>query len=153
MRSFLLATILTLLALAASIAPAHAQSARTVMETYDEGSVWHMIYMRTGPGQQTQYIESLSGVWKQQIELAEEMGFVLDHHVLAKWPASPGDWDVLIIEIFPNMAAYDEFWENWAKVDAEILRTRQQEQEAGERVRAERTMLGVQIAREVLFRE
>ncbi len=136
---------------AATATPAAAQSARNVLETYDEGPVWHMIYMRTGPGQHTQYLESLSGVWKQQIELAEEMGFVLDHRVLTKWPSSPDDWDVLIIEVFPNMAAYDSFWENWAEVDAEVLRTREAEAEAGEQVRAERIMLGVQIAREVLF--
>ncbi len=89
MRSFLFAAILTSLALAATLVPAHAQSARTVMETYDEGSVWHMIYMRTGPGQQTRYIESLSGVWKQQIELAERDGLCTEPSRSCKMAGKP----------------------------------------------------------------
>jgi len=151
MRTIVSSLASLLFIVAATAAPAAAQSARNVLETYDEGPVWHMIYMRTGPGQRAQYLKSLSGVWKQQIDLAKEMGFVLDHRVLTKWPSSTDDWDVLIIEVFPNMAAYDSFWENWAEVDAEIHRSREAEAKAGEQVRAERTMLGVQIAREVIF--
>lgn len=153
MRTLVSSLAALLFIFAATANPAAAQSARDVLETYDEGPVWHMIYMRTGPGQRTQYLESLSGVWKQQIDLAEEMGFVLDHRVLTKWPSSTDDWDVLIIEVFPNMAAYDSFWENWAEVDAEILRNREDEVEANASIRAERTLLGVQSAREVIFRD
>lgn len=152
MRTLVSSLASLLFIVSATVAPAAAQSARNVLETYDEGPVWHMIYMRTGPGQRTQYLESLSGVWRQQVELAEEMGFVLDHRVLTKWPSSPDDWDVLIIEVFPNMGAYDSFWENWAKVDAEIL-SREDDDAANASVRAERTMLGVQSAREVIFRD
>jgi hypothetical protein len=64
-------------------------------------------------------------------------------------PANPDDWDVLIIEIFPNMASYDTFWKDWAEVDAEIVADRAQEQEGTTRINAVRTMLGVQIGREV----
>jgi len=130
-----------------------AQSAREVRESYVEGPVWHMIYMRTASGQREAYLKSLSGVWREQVELAEVMGFVLDHHVLTKWPSDPDDWDVLIIEIFPNMAAYDTFWEDWAKVDAKILEDAERQKEIQAAVVAERTMLGVQIAREVTFKD
>jgi hypothetical protein len=74
---------------------------------------------------------------------------VLQHHVITKWPASPEDWDVLIIEIFPNMASYDTFWKDWAEVDAEIVADRAQEQEGTTRINVVRTMLGVQIGREI----
>jgi len=42
-----LGVAITILALSAV---AHAQSARSALEVYDEGAVWHMIYIRTGPG-------------------------------------------------------------------------------------------------------
>ena len=150
MRIFL-AVIASSLALFST--QAYAQSAREVRESYEEGPVWHMIYMRTAPGHREAYLKSLSGVWRDQVELAEKMGFVVDHHVLTKWPSDPSDWDVLIIEIFPNMAAYDTFWEDWAKVDAKILEDEERQKEIQAAVVAERTMLGVQIAREVTFKD
>ena len=122
------------------------------MEIYNEGPVWHMIYLRTASGHRERYLDALRRTWTQQVTLAEEMGFVLDHHVLTKWPGDEDDWDVLIIEIFPNMASYDSFWENWAQVDDQILASRDVEEQVGEQVRAERRLIGVKIAREVLFR-
>ena len=131
---------------------AKAQSARSVLELYDEGEVWHMIYIRTESGHRERYLEALNTTWEKQAALAEELGFLVDHHVLTKWPGDPEDWDVLIIEIFPNMAFYDSFWENWARVDEQTLETREEEENVGEQVRAERELLGVHIAREVLFK-
>ena len=133
-------------------AGATGQSARAALEVYEEGPVWHMIYMRTGPGSREAYLDSLSRTWIKQIELAEQMGFVLDHHVLTKWPGNLDDWNVLIIEIFPNMASYDSFWENWALVDAQILPDQRQQDAVSAEVVAKRTMLGVQIAREVFLK-
>ncbi|HEX9563766.1 MAG TPA: hypothetical protein VF981_07335 [Gemmatimonadaceae bacterium] len=131
--------------------PAGAQTARPALEIYHQGPVWHMIKVRTAPGQQNAYLQQLAGTWSRQVRLAEEMGFVLDHHVLTKWPADPADWDVLIIEIFPNMASYDTFLENWARVDAAVLPA--EEREGGQvDLNAIRTTLGVQIAREVRFK-
>ena len=151
MTAFRIVFLVMGLAALAGAPAAHAQSARTVLDVYDEGPVWHMIYVRTGPGQREAYLDSLSGTWTAQVELAEEMGFVLDHHVLTKWPTSPDDWDVLIIEIFPDMAAYDTFWEDWARVDAAILESREDEAEVSARVTAERTLLGIHVAREVFL--
>jgi len=131
---------------------ANGQSARTALEVYEEGPVWHMIHMRTAPGSREAYLDSLSRTWIKQVELAEKMGFVLGHHILTKWPANPDDWDVLIIEIFPNMAAYDSFWENWALVDAQILPDPREQDAVGAEVVATRTMLGVQISREIFLK-
>jgi hypothetical protein len=113
--------------------------------------VWHMIHVRTGSGQREAYLDDLSRTWVRQVALAEEMGFVLRHHVLTKWPSDTDDWDVMIVEVFPNMAAYDTFWENWARVDAKVLADREQEATAMKEVAAVRTMLGVQIAREIFL--
>jgi hypothetical protein len=29
----------------------------------------------------------------------------------------------MVIEIFPNMASYDTFWEDWAAIDSETVET------------------------------
>ena len=141
--------------LAALLTPANpisAQSARSALEIYEEGNVWHMIFVRTGQGMRERYLDNLSQTWQRQVEMAEQLGFVVSHNVLTKWPTNKDDWDVMIIEIFPNMAAYDTFWENWARVDEAILQDPELERNQGTLLNAEREILGIQIAREVLFR-
>ena len=134
-----------------TIYPANAQLARSALEIYEEGPVWHMIKIRTASGKREVHLDSLSRLWRKQVKLAEKMGFVLKHHVLTKWPHDESDWDVMIIEVFPNMAAYDEFWQNWAKVDAAILPSRTGETEAMTNLAEFRTFQGVEISREVFF--
>ena len=44
-------------------------------------------------------------------------------NVLTKWSSHPDDWNIMVIEIFPNMASYDTFWQDWADIDAETVDT------------------------------
>lgn len=132
---------------------AHSQSARSVLEVYDEGPVWHMVFVRTETGHREAYLDNLGKVFRVQMELAKDMGFVLDYKVIAKWPASPDDWDVLIIEKFPNMAAYDTFWEDFARVDAAVLNDPEMERQIAGLLNAERKLLGYQIGREVILKD
>ncbi len=132
-------------------ASAEAQLARSALEIYREGPVWHMIKIRTASGKREAYLDTMSRTWQRQVALAEEMGFVLTHHVLTKWPPDEDDWDVMIVELFPNMAAYDEFWQNWAKVDAATIPSRDDESQVMTDIAAIRTFQGVEIAREIFF--
>lgn len=97
--------------------PAWAQDAKAALDTYREGPVWQIMTFRAPPGKRETHLRNLATVWEQQAKLAKEMGFLLDYKILTKWPANPDDWNIMMIEIFPNMAAYDTFWENWLKVD------------------------------------
>ena len=95
-----------------------AQDARAALETYREGPVWQIMTFRVPPQNRETHLRNLATVWEHQAKLAQEMGFLLDYKILTKWPAHPEDWNVMMIEIFPNMASYDDFWENWAAVDS-----------------------------------
>ena len=100
---------------------AYGQTARVALETYDEGPVWQIMTFRTGPGRTEMYLRNIATVWEHQLKLAVEKEVLLDYKVLTKWSASPDDWNVMVIEIFPNMASYDTFWEDWAEVDSETV--------------------------------
>jgi len=114
------AVILGLLIVAPS---AFGQTARVALETYEEGPVWQIMTFRTAPGKTEIYLQDIAIVWEQQLKLAVEKGVLLDYKVLTKWSSSPDDWNVMVIEIFPNMASYDTFWEDWAAIDAETVDT------------------------------
>ena len=125
------------------------QTARVALETYEEGPVWQIMTFRTGPGKTELYLKNMATVWEHQLKLAVEKGVLIDYKVLTKWSSNPDDWNVMVIEIFPDMAAYDTFWEDWAAIDAETVDT-PKFQERLDRLEPTGTeVLGTVFAREV----
>ena len=56
----------------------------------------------------------------------------------------------MVIEIFPNMASYDTFWEDWAAIDAETIDTPEfQERLQSLKTTEDTQFLGTVFAREV----
>jgi hypothetical protein len=100
---------------------AHSQTARVALETYQEGPVWQIMTFRTGPGKTEAYLKNIAKVWEHQLKLAVKKDVLIDYKVLTKWSSSPDDWNVMVIEIFPSMASYDTFWEDWADIDSETV--------------------------------
>ena len=128
---------------------AYSQTARVALETYEEGPVWQIMTFRTAPGKTEIHLKNIATVWEHQLKLAVKKGVLVDYKVLTKWSSSPDDWNIMVIEIFPNMASYDVFWENWAAIDAETVDTPEFE-ERFERLQSTGTeFLGTVFAREV----
>jgi hypothetical protein len=96
----------------------YSQTARTALETYEEGPVWQMMTFRTAPGKTELHLKNIATAWEHQLKLAVKKGVLVDYKVLTKWSSNPDDWNIMVIEIFPNMASYDTFWEDWAAIDA-----------------------------------
>ncbi len=141
-----LSVILGLLALQQS---AYSQTARVALDTYEEGPVWQIMTFRTAPGKTEVHLKNIATVWEHQLKLAVKKGVLVDYKVLTKWSSSPDDWNIMVIEIFPNMASYDTFWEDWAAIDAETVET-PEFQARFERLQSTGTeFLGTVFAREV----
>ena len=100
---------------------AHGQTARVALETYEEGPVWQIMTFRTPPGKTELQLKNIATVWEHQLKLAVKKEVLVDYKVLTKWSSSPDDWNIMVIEIFPNMASYDTFWKDWAAIDAETV--------------------------------
>ena len=82
--------------------------------------------------------------------LAVKKDVLVDYKVLTKWSSSPDDWNIMVIEIFPNMASYDTFWEDWAAIDAETVDTPEFQERLGRlQSTADTQFLGTVFAREV----
>ena len=101
-----LSLVLGLLALQQT---AHSQTARVALETYDEGPVWQIMTFRTAAGKTELMLRNIATVWEHQLKLAVEKNVLLDYKVLTKWSSSPDDWNIMVIEIFPNMALSQEW--------------------------------------------
>ena len=147
---------LSLLTLVASFYFANsvqAQTAKTAMEVYDEGPVWQIMTFRAPPGMVEKRLQNNAKVWKHQLELAKEMGFMTDYKVLTKWSSSPDDWNIMVVEIFPNWAAYDTFWENWNKVDEQTVYKKEFQEIMAQMEPTGTEFLGTVFAREIYLKD
>ena len=141
-----LSMVFGLLALQSS---AVAQTARVALDTYEEGPVWQIMTFRTAPGKTELHLKNIATIWEHQLKLAVKKGVLVDYKVLTKWSSSPDDWNIMVVEIFPNMASYDTFWEDWAAIDEETIDTAAFK-ERFERMQSTGTQfLGTVFAREV----
>ena len=117
-NKFKLALCLTILM---TSGPVFAQTAQLALDTYEEGPVWQIMTFRTPPGRTEKHLQNIATVWEHQLKLAVSEGVLEDYKVLTRWSSSPEDWNIMVIEIFPNMASYDTFWEDWAGIDAQTV--------------------------------
>ena len=142
--------LLLVLGLLALHQSAYSQTARVALETYEEGPVWQMMTFRTASGKTELHLKNIATAWEHQLKLAVEKGVLVDYKVLTKWSSNPDDWNIMVIEIFPNMASYDTFWEDWAAIDAETIDTPEfQERLQSLKTTADTRFLGTVFAREV----
>jgi hypothetical protein len=129
---------------------AYSQTARMALETYEEGPVWQIMTFRTAPGKTEMHLKNIATAWEHQLKLAVKKDVLVDYKVLTKWSSSPDDWNIMVIEIFPNMASYDTFWEDWAAIDAETVDTPEFQERLGRlQSTADTQFLGTVFAREV----
>jgi hypothetical protein len=127
----------------------YSQTARVALDTYDEGPVWQIMTFRTAPGKTELYLKNIATVWEHQLKLAVNKGVLIDYKVLTKWSSSPDDWNIMVIEIFPNMASYDTFWKDWAAIDSETVETPEFQERFGRLEETGTEFLGTVFAREV----
>ena len=143
------AAALVMVALMAVPPIAGGQTAKIALETYEEGPVWQIMTFRTAPGRTELYLKNIATVWEHQLKLAVEKDILLDYKVLTRWAANPTDWNVMVIEIFPDMASYDSFWRDWAEVDAETVDTPEFQARFERLEPTDTEFLGTVFAREV----
>ena len=129
---------------------ANGQTARVALDTYEEGPVWQIMTFRTAPGKTELHLKNIATAWEHQLKLAVKKGVLVDYKVLTKWSSGPDDWNIMVIEMFPNMASYDTFWEDWAAIDAETVDTPEfRERLANLASTSDTQFLGTVFAREV----
>jgi len=138
-----------LLGLLALQPTASAQTARVALDTYEEGPVWQIMTFRTAPGKTELHLKNIATAWEHQLKLAVKKGVLVDYKVLTKWSSHPDDWNIMVVEIFPNMASYDTFWEDWAAIDAETVDTPEFAERFERRQPTGTEFLGTVFAREV----
>lgn len=122
-----------------------------VSRPYRNGSVWEVNFIRIKPGMDAAYMKYLAADWKKEQEALKAEGIILSYKILATEGHTPGDWNLLLMTEFKDLATLEA---SEAKADAIAQRVagNDEKQMQGYRDRSEiREVMGSRLAREIIL--
>lgn len=122
-----------------------------VSRPYRNGSVWTLAFIRIKPGMESAYLNYVAGDWKKEQEAMKQAGYALSYKVLATEGHTPGDWNLLLMTEYKDMASMEA---NEQKAEAMLQKMFGGDEKAqqGYRERAEiREIIGDRLAREIVL--
>jgi hypothetical protein len=122
-----------------------------VNRPFHNGSVWNIAFIRMKPGMETAYLNYLAGQWKVNQEASKKEGLILSYKVLTVEGHTPGEWNVMLMTEYKNLAAM-EANEDKADALAQKVVGDDEKQRQGYRERLEiREVMGDRLAREIIL--
>ena len=122
-----------------------------VSRPYRNGSVWSLAFIRMKPGMESAYLNYVAGDWKKEQEAMKQAGYVLSYKVLATEGHTPGDWNLMLMTEYKDMASM-EANEQKAEALAQKLFGGDDKVQQGYRERLEiREIIGDRLAREIVL--
>src|SRR6476659_11241587 len=74
---------------------------------YTEGPIWTITMVKTKPGMDDDYLKMIAKTFKAANEEAKKAGIISDYKVLIGDTSTPQDFNILLMQQLPNMAALD----------------------------------------------
>ncbi len=119
---------------------------------YTEGSVWQITMVRTKPGMTDDYLKGLTKTLKGALEEEKKQGLVLSYKILLGDAATPGDYNIINLVEFKDMAAFDNLREKTDPIFMKITGGEQQLREGAIKRAEIRDIVGTKIMREITLK-
>src|SRR5439155_20090203 len=84
---------------------------------YTEGPVWTITMVKTKAGMSDDYLKMLAKIYKSTSEEAKKQGLIMDYKILLGDASGAQDFDILLMQEFQNMAAFDGLREKIDPID------------------------------------
>ena len=119
---------------------------------YTEGPVWTVTMVKTKTGMTDEYLKELAKTLKASLEEAKKQNLVLDYKILLGNPATPQDFNILIMVESKNMAAQDDTREKFDPIARKVVGTTDQQQAIQVKRLDIREILGTKLMREITLK-
>jgi len=119
---------------------------------YTEGPVWTVTMVKTKTGMTDEYLKELAKTLKGTLEEAKKQNLVLDYKVLLGNPATPQDFNILIMVESKNMAAQDNTREKFDPIARKVVGTTDQQQAIQVKRLDIREIMGTKLMREITLK-
>ena len=94
------------------------QTSAQVEDTYDQGTVWTLTFIRTAANHGDDYLKDLSKTWVSTMEQAVSEGLIVSYKILQGNAANEDDYNLILMIENKSMADFDPNKERQAKWDA-----------------------------------
>ncbi len=84
-----------------------AGSAQAFELPYTAGTVWNITFVKTVEGMEELYLEELKALMIPILDEAKKEGIILSYRIFSSPATTPGDWNLMMMTEFENMAALD----------------------------------------------
>ena len=119
---------------------------------YTEGPVWTVTMVKTKTGMTDEYLKELAKTLKASLEEAKKQNLVLDYKILLGNPATPQDFNILIMVESKNMAAQDNAREKFDPIARKFVGTTDQQQAIQVKRLDIREIMGTKLMREITLK-
>jgi hypothetical protein len=119
---------------------------------YTEGGVWQITMVRTKPGMSDDYLKALARIFKTTNDEAKKQGIITDYKILTGDAATPGDYDILLMIQYPNMAALDGLRDKTDPIAAKTIGSEDQQRQLAVKRLEIREIMGDKTMREITLK-
>jgi len=119
---------------------------------YTEGSVWTLTMVKTKPGMGNDYLKMLAKIYKAANEEAKKQGIIMDYKILLGDASGPQDFDILLMQEFPNMAALDGLRDKMDPIDKKLIGDENAQRQGAIKRMEIREIMGDKLMREITLK-
>jgi hypothetical protein len=119
---------------------------------YTEGPVWIITMVKTKPGMSDDYLKMLAKNYKSTSDEAKKQGIIMDYKILVGDASSPHDFDILLMQEFQNMAAFDGLRDKLDPIDKKIVGNMEVQRQGAVKRMEVREIMGNKLMREVTLK-
>lgn len=135
-----------------SVAASSGISPGTTTAPYIEGSVWEITMVKTKSGMTDDYTKALAKNYKVAMEEEKKQNLILSYKVLLGDASSAGDYNMLLMVEFKNMAALDGLRAKIDPILEKIMGGEDQRRDASTKRAELREILGTKTMREITLK-
>ena len=119
---------------------------------YTEGPVWTISMIKTKAGMADDYLKNLAQIYKAVNDEAKKQGIIMDYKILLGNDSTPQDFDILIMQEFKNMAAFDGLREKTDPIARKLIGTQDVQRQGAVKRMELREIMGNKLMREITLK-
>jgi hypothetical protein len=119
---------------------------------YTEGPVWAITMVKTKAGMSDDYLKMLAKIFKAENEELKKQNIIMDYKILLGDSSTSQDFDILLMEEYPNMAALDGLREKTDPIDRKLIGNVETQRQGAVKRMEVREIMGSKLMREVTLK-
>ena len=119
---------------------------------YTEGPVWTISMIKTKPGMADDYLKNLAQIYKAVNDEAKKQGIIMDYKILLGNDSTPQDFDILLMQEFKNMAAFDSLREKTDPIAKKLIGSEDVQRQGAVKRMEIREIMGGKLMREITLK-